>query len=122
MAGHPHPTEPDELMSPRPDEAAIADQVDACAQLLLEEHVRQEGPSAALQDIIISRGICLTQLGTVHEIMLRHGAGYIAAHGIAQLKRAIAARGLGMAEHQLAPFSTDAKRAFQNHLQADSFC
>lgn len=108
MEDHPHPAEPDELMSPRPGEAAIADQAEACAQLLLEEHVRQEGLSAGLQDVIISRGICLTQLGTVHEIMLRHGAGYIAVHGLAQLKRAIAARGFDLAEHQLALFPTDA--------------
>lgn len=87
-------------MSPRPGEAAIADQVEACAQLLLEEHVRQEGLSAGLQDVIISRGICLTQLGTVHEIMLRHGAGYIAVHGLAQLKRAIAGKGLELVERK----------------------
>lgn len=61
-----------------------------CAALLLAEYLKQEGDEAGVQDVLMTRGVCLTQTGCVHEILLKHGWSFIAESGFEALKCEIA--------------------------------
>ena len=61
-----------------------------CAALLLAEYLKQEGVEGGIQDVLLTRGICLTQIGCVHEILLKHGWSFIAESGFEALKCDIA--------------------------------
>lgn len=88
------PAKTAELMSEDQAKDILLQTAAQCAHELVEECIRQEGREAALHEIQLSRGTCLTRLSNSNEVILRHSKPCMAENCYEQLKMAIAEAGL----------------------------